>query len=394
MKKSSFILLLAVYAAFFALGMPDGAFGVAWPDMRGELSLPLEMAASLVVVHSIFYSVTAGMEGRLAAKFGLDKLCGAGLVFLLAGILGFSFSPNLWGLMASTGIMGIGMGMLDSAANAFAAKHFSARHMSWLHCFWGLGGAVSPLIMTQMIVFFSWRAGYHAVFAVQAAATVFVLITIAKGLWAVSVSKKDDERRNSVHLGGDSGHRFLQARRYQVMQWIIFLLYVAVEYSVTFWTVSVLIESRGMNIDIAGIFPAVYLGFMVAGRFVSGYFAGKFSGTVMIRTGFLVSIVGLAILVFTDNIVGIVGIALVGAGFAPVFPCLMHETSRRFDPALLPKLVGLQVAAAGAGAASSTLLMGQVLAHISLEALFPMIILLVVVTFLLNEIIELAMRRK
>jgi len=285
--------------------------------------------------------------------------------------------------------MGIGMGTLDSAANAFAAKHFSARHMSWLHCFWGLGGSVSPLIMTQMIVFFSWRAGYQAVFAVQAAAAVFVLITIAKGLWNVSASKKEETEPTQI-----SPTLFLKARRYQVVQWFIFLLYVAFEYSITFWTVSVLIESRGMNIEIAGIFPAVYLGFMVAGRFVSGYFAGKFSGTFMIRTGFLVSVVGLLILMFTNGIAGIIGIALVGAGFAPVFPCLMHETSRRFDPVLLPKLVGLQIAAAGAGAASSALLMGQLLAHISLEALFPVVILLVIVTFLLNEIIELAMRKE
>lgn len=383
MKKNSFLLMFAVYAAFFALGLPDGAFGVAWPGIRYEMGLPLERAALLTATNSIFYSLAAWQTGRLAARFRVENLNGLGILLMLAGILGFSFAPDIRWLTAAAVVLGTGMGTVDSGVNAFAAKNFSARHMSWLHCFWGLGGAISPIIVSQMMLYYDWRAGYHAVFAIQAAIGVFVLVSIAAGIWRVPEREKENSAENF------SQKKFLKARRFQVLQWLIFLLYVAFEYAVTFWTVSVLLESRGLEIDVAALYPAVYLGFMVAGRFASGYLTAYVRGSNLIRLGLAVSAAGLCVMIFTNNIAGM---ALIGLGFAPVFPCLMHETKRRFDPALLPKLVGMQVAAAGAGAALCAPVMGWILAEISLEALFPTVIALVAVTFFMNEIIEIKLK--
>jgi predicted MFS family arabinose efflux permease len=130
---------------------------------------------------------------------------------------------------------------------------------------------------------------------------------------------------------------------------------------------------------------------LMAGRFIFGYVTDRFSGSNVIRTGLLLSVSGLLILTFTNNIVGI---ALVGFGFAPVFPCLMNETKNRFNPAILSKLVGLQVAAAGAGVALSAIVMGRILNLISLEALFPTVIICVVITFCMNEFIEFKLKQR
>jgi len=85
---------------------------------------------------------------------------------------------------------------------------------------------------------------------------------------------------------------------------------------------------------------------------------------------------------------------LVGFGFGPVFPCLMHETARRYSPEATTKLVGYQVAAVGVGVGVSTFGMGRLLAGISLNALFPAVIIGMLAVVLLNEMIEYAMRRQ
>jgi predicted MFS family arabinose efflux permease len=127
----------------------------------------------------------------------------------------------------------------------------------------------------------------------------------------------------------------------------------------------------------------------MAGRFVFGFVTTRISGSHVVRYGLLVSVVGLVVLVFSSNIVGI---ALVGFGFAPVFPCLMNETKIRFKPAILSKLVGLQIAAAGMGVALSALVMGRLLQRVSFDALFPSVIFCVIIVFAMNEFIDFKLR--
>ena len=382
--KINYFALIAVYAMFLALGMPDGAFGVAWPIIRYEMGLPLEIASVLIVVHSIFYSLAGRTTGRVGSVFGTENLSAAGLGVMMLGMGTFVFAPSFLWLVIATVFLGMGMGVTDSGLNAYAASNFAAKHMNWVHGFWGMGGMVSPIIMSQMIIFHGWRMGYATILVLQFVIVGFVVVLIFKGLLATEkteAAQEDDAPRDG---------KFLTKVRYQHIQWVVFFLYIAVEYSVTFWTVSVLVEGRGLDISVAGLYPAVYLGAMMVGRLIFGYATDKFSGINVIRAGLVVAIAGLFVLAFSDNIIGM---ALIGFGFAPVFPCLMHETKRRFDPTLLMKLVGNQVAATGFGVGLSAIAIGQVLSRVSLELLFPILIGGIMATFVLNEVIEFAQRR-
>ncbi|MCL2355558.1 MAG: MFS transporter [Defluviitaleaceae bacterium] len=408
MKKSWF-LLLAAYAAFFAIGMPE-AFGVALPGIRFDMGLSRGQASAIMIVNSLSYALAASQAGRLEKFLRLKWVTGGGFFMLMAGIAGYIISPNLAGMLVSTSLLGAGASLVDAGANALVVSRFSARHMNHLHCFWAMGGAISPLIMRQMIIYYDWRTGYAAIFAVQFLILLILLISILRGLWDARQARGDSrgqeskaahsleaEQNSEAHppeaeqnsAGGEVS--FITARRFQYLQFLVFFVYVAFESSVTIWTVDVLLNSarRDVVFETAGLFPAVYLGALMAGRFIFGYITEKFSGITVIRTGFFIAGVGLVALIFTSNIIGI---ALVGFGFAPIFPCLMNETKRRFDPAMLSKLVGMQVAAAGAGAALGSLAIGQILENISLDAFFPAIIALVIAAFVLNEIIERARR--
>ena len=391
--KTTWFLLLAVYAAFFAIGMPDGAFGVALPGIRIDIGLSRGQASAIMIVHSLSYALAASQMGRIEKIIPMKWVTGGGLFMLLAGILGYSVSPGLAGFIVSTSILGAGMALVDTGANAFAIDRLSAKHMNWLHCFWAMGGMVSPLIMGQMIIYYDWRVGYVAIFAVQLVIAIILLTSILRGMWDVRQAHGDNpEQKAEATTPLETGNTFLTAHKFQYMQFFIFFVYVAFEMSVTVWTVDVLINSpwRGVDFDAARLFPAVYLGMLMTGRFVFGYVSEKFSGTFIIRVGFIIAAVGLLMLTFTSNIVWI---AFVGFGFAPIFPCLMNETKRRFDPALLSKLVGMQIAASGAGAAIGSFSIGQILEHVALDAFFPVIIALVALAFMVNEVIVRAIRR-
>jgi len=79
--------------------------------------------------------------------------------------------------------------------------------------------------------------------------------------------------------------------------------------------------------------------------------------------------------------------ALTGFGLAPLLPTLVSDSSNRFNPQILSKIVGYELAAFGAGIAVLFFITSLVLEHVSLEALFPIGLSFVVLVFLCNEIL-------
>lgn len=377
MKKNTYLVLGLVYLSFIALGLPDGAFGVAWPSIRYEMQLPLAQAGIIMIIHSIFYSLSSSQLGRIANKLKLEHIDLLGLILMGLGLFGFSTSPNFIVMATAVAVTGCGMGMVDSSLNSYIAKNFSARHMNWLHCFWGLGAAVSPIIMAQMILFADWRTGYAVLAAVQIGVAIIVLMSFVKRVW-------QQEEKAQVESPEPKKGGSLYKKRHQFLMVFVCFLYIGAEASVSFWITSVMLESRGMSHDQAALFPAVFFIMIMTGRMVAGYLADKFRDADIIRFGFALAFVGLLILMFSSNIAGIV---LIGFGYAPIFPCLVNDTSNRFSPKVLTKMVGYEVASVGAGVAIISAGMGQVLSMISLEALFPVLMVIIVIALGIYEVL-------
>ena len=74
---------------------------------------------------------------------------------------------------------------------------------------------------------------------------------------------------------------------------------------------------------------------------------------------------------------------LLGLGAAPVYPCLMHETLRRFDPTLARRIVGRQVAFASLGGAMGPAALGLLGAQLGLNAIMPVVVLVLLLLWLL-----------
>ena len=379
LAKHKYLILAVVYANFIVLGMADGAFGVAWPYVRKGMGLPLEQAGIVMIVQSFVYALTSSRLGRLSRHISLEKIDFIGTAAMALGFLGISFAPNFTVFVIMIVPVGIGTGLIDSSLNSLMVKSFSSRHLNWLHCFWGLGASISPILMTQMILTFTWRSGYASIAAIQGTVAFIVLFVILKGVFK-RVRKNQEEA-----LQASLDRQYLTKKRHIFIAVASFFLYTGAEHSIGFWISSILLESRGMPLEVVGLYPAVYFASIAGGRMAIGFFANKFSDSAIIRLGFLLAFAGIAIVFLTGSIFGM---ALTGLGFAPIFPCLIHSTSNRFGPKILTRLVGYQIAAGGAGVAILSPLVGQILARVSLEALFPIAMAVVVAGLLMNEVLE------
>jgi len=81
--------VLLAYAAFVALGMPDGLLGIAWPSMRADFGIPLDAIGMLLFASVAGYIISSFLSGALVARLGVGRLLaiscaltGAALLFL------------------------------------------------------------------------------------------------------------------------------------------------------------------------------------------------------------------------------------------------------------------------------------------------------------------------
>ena len=60
--------VLLAYAAFIALGMPDGLLGIAWPTMRVDFGVPLDAVGMLLIAAVVGYMTSSFLSGTLVGR--------------------------------------------------------------------------------------------------------------------------------------------------------------------------------------------------------------------------------------------------------------------------------------------------------------------------------------
>jgi len=390
--------LIVIYLAFISLGLPDSLLGAAWPVMRPDLGAPLESAGMLAMIVAAGTIVSSLASGKLIAKLGTGPLTLISCLMTAAALLGFSFAPSLIWFALLAIPLGLGAGAVDAALNHYVATHYEAHHMSWLHCFWGLGATGGPLLMSYFIKEHdSWRSGYTAVAMIQFGLVIVLLVTLP--LWkkiaarraenlttevAIDAANHDSAAVSEPLTGEQPAKQPLRLPGVK-MSLLAFLFYCGVETTVGLWGASFLVGARNVSAVTAAGWISLYYGGITIGRLITGFITLKVGNRALILAGQIISVIGAVLLMLPlPDVVVLVGFVLIGLGFAPVYPGLIHETPARFGRANSAKLIGYQMAVAYTGTTFIPPLFG-VLASQAGIGLFPIVTLLLVVFMLLSS---------
>lgn len=356
-------LLPVIYLGFISIGLPDGAFGVAWPRMHRDLGVRVELAGTMLVFVTLLSAASSLASGTLLGRFGTGRVVFASCLLTAAAQWIISQAQGLGWLVTAAIPLGLGAGAVDAGLNGHVARHYSGRHMNWLHASWGLGATGGPLLVSWAITHHgSWRPGYLVAAAFQTLLALLFLATL--GAW----------RRPGTSPGASAspGLRFGPAPANSaagLLSVAAFGLYVASETTLGLWAGSVLVVSRGLSQETAGASVAAYFGAISAGRVLVGFVADRWGNRLLIRSGLLLALAGTLLLACShQGSLAFVALALAGLGLAPVYPSLMHETPRRFTALDAPVVIGRQTSAAYLGAAVISPAVGAVARWTSLES--------------------------
>lgn len=375
------ILLIVIYLAFISLGLPDGVFGVAWPNMRIDFGMPLAAAGIITILLLSCSAFSSFISGKVLKRFGTGKVTFISCAMTGLALLGYSKAPSFAWLVLLAIPLGLGQGAVDSGLNNYVANNYSSRHMSWLHCFWGLGATLGPFIMTKTLsADKSWRYGYSTISAIQIFLAFILLISLK--LWKTEKNNSIEEETTKEKVSKKSTLKTLAPWAAVLM----FFIYSGTEFSVGLWANSLLVESRNIPKQIAGLWISYYYGSLMIGRFITGIIVNKLGNRNLIRIGLSIGILGvfLVYLPFSSTIT-MLGLMLLGFGFAPIYPCMMHETPKRFDEETSNALIGYQVGAACLGGSAISAGLGLIFSAASLEFLVPALAVFLISMILISE---------
>lgn len=363
------LLLAIIYLAFISLGLPDSLVGAGWPVMHQDLGVPVAFAGIVTMIIAIGTIISSLASERLTLRFGAGVVTVISVGMTAAALLGFSTSSAFWMLCLWAIPYGLGAGAVDAALNNYVALHYAARHMNWLHSFWGVGASISPFVMGYAIsTGGGWSSAYLAIGVVQAVLTLGLLLSIP--LWGKVDRERTRAREVQTHepdadapaQKGSAPVPLKTALRVPgvVLILLAFCAYCSLESTALVWSASYMVAERGAPPALAAMLGALFILGLTAGRFLAGFFADRIGDRALIRGGFVAIGVGAVLLVLPlpTDVVGFVGLVIIGLGSAPVYPAIIHSTPANFGRRNSQAIIGIQMAAAYVGSTLAPPLFG------------------------------------
>ena len=371
------LLLPVIYLAFISLGLPDSLLGTAWPLMYRQFDVPVSWAGAVSMTICVGTVVSSLQSDRLTLRWGAGRVTAVSVALTAAGLLGFSFCRSYWLLFLWALPYGLGAGSVDAALNNYVALHYASRHMSWLHCMWGVGASIGPILMGHALSGgYGWPAGYRIIGGIQACIALVVALSLP--LWKTrSPAGGPDSSRKAMSLG--------QILRIPGAKSILsaFFCYCGAEQTTFLWTASYMVLHRNMGAEQAAGVAALFYAGMTLGRLISGFLTLRLSDPQMIHLGTGIAGVGLLLILLPlPSLLCQAGFFLLGLGFGPVYPCIIHSTPELFGEENSQAVIGVQMASAYSGSCLMPPVFG-VLAQRVTPALFPFFLAVLILGMIL-----------
>ena len=343
-----FTLLLAlIYICFISLGLPDSLLGSAWPILHQDIGVPVSYAGIVSMIITLGTVLSSLMSDRLVRRLGTAYITALSIGLTAISLFGFSLSSAYWMLLLWAIPYGLGAGAVDAVLNNYVALHYKAQHMSWLHCFWGVGASISPYIMSfALLRLDSWNKGYLIVAIIQIILSVIVFLNIP--LW-----KKCAD--NDYEIGDRKQTKSPSIKEIITMNGALtclfsFFSYCGLELTTSLWASSYLVQTKGINEEIASAFASFFFLGITVGRGIGGFLAMKINDTKLIRLGLCIVALGIILIMIpTSSVLYLIGFVIIGLGCAPIYPCIIHMTPMIFGKEVSQSMIGFQMAFAYIG---------------------------------------------
>lgn len=377
--KKDRLLIGIAYAQLLVIGLFAAMLGVAWPSMRADFNLPLDALGVLLSANMVSHLVVSFAAGRLIAALGPGRFLLVSSLTAMVGVFAYGLVPSWGWLVVASMVAGAGTGAADAGLNVYFALNFSARLVNWLHVNFGLGATIGPVLMTALLTRrLSWQTGYLAVGGLFAALALCFWLTRRR--WQLPAGDVTAAAAPTTPL-----RQTLRLRR----AWfsiVLFFVYTGIETTAGQWSFTLFTEGRGVEAVNAGIWLSIYWAGLGVGRLLFGFVADRWGAARLLLVCMVAALISSLLIALAGwPLLSLLGLALMGASLAPIFPTLIAMTPQWLGRAHAANAIGFQVSAASLGYAVLPGIAGILAARFSLETIGPFLIVNTVIMIWLYQ---------
>jgi MFS transporter, FHS family, glucose/mannose:H+ symporter len=347
--SSAKALTIAAHAAFVPIGVITVLLSPLLPTLSARWSLSYSQAGQLFAAQFLSSTVAVLLSGSLVARWGFRFAIKVGLLVMAVSVAALLTGSRLVGIACIAGY-GAGLGLAVPAANLLVAEVNPSRRSAALN-----------------LLNFSWSAGAVACpFLVAAAAknqhipTLLVLVAGFSLLVAVAIAAMPAsilEPSVSRLAPGDNAATHWRHQSLLILA-TLFFIYVGVENGFGGWVASYANSLGSMSSTVAVMTPSFFYSALMLGRWLAPLLLRRIEETRVAQGCLLVACAGMAGLVASHSMFGVMGSASVaGLGLSAVYPITISLLSREFGQSA-SRFGSLMFTCANLGGASLPWLVG------------------------------------
>ncbi len=305
------------YHSFLTLGAITTYISAVMPLIKQALSLSYSQVGIIFAAKSTGFLIGALLSGVLVDRIGTKKPLLLSFIALPTGILLFSLSKGVFGLIAGNFLIGIGASFIEVAIPPIstALEGKSGKLLNLIHAFFALGAMISPLIASLLI---SKNLHYSAFLFVIAGYTCIPFYFSTR--LTIHIPKKSKKTTGQTEPDNISLMK-------NIPFWIIItaiFFYVGSELGISSWASSYAADYRKYGMEVSSLLPSIFWIGLLAGRFVSSGLVDKIGQLkwLLIITGIGMPITFIAQLPPDSFPILALFICLSGLIHASIFPTL------------------------------------------------------------------------
>ena len=152
---------------------------------------------------------------------------------------------------------------------------------------------------------------------------------------------------------------------------LAFFAYCSMENTAMIWSATFLVEARGFSESLAAVSAGVLFWGMTAGRLFSGFISDRLGDRKMLAIGETASLIAILLIAFIPGKLSVAALFLLGFGFGPIYPSMIHQTPEYFGVERSSEIMGLEMASAYVGSMFMPPVFGLIGRRISMDV-FPL----------------------
>lgn len=273
-RKIAFPILIALSVSHCLNDLLQSVISAVYPLFKEDLSLSFAQIGLITLVYQMSASVFQPLTGFVFDKRPVAWSLPIGMTFSLVGMVSLAFATNVYWLMASVFVVGIGSSVLHPEASRITFLASGGKRglaQSLFQVGGNLGGSLGPLLVALLVAPFGRQ--YIAWFAVFALVAIWVMMPICR--WYRSYL---NHLKRHPMLAKVETKRPLSAKMTAfavgVLMVLIFSKYVYMA-SLTSYYTFYLIHKFGVTIQQSQIFLFVFLVATAAGTLTGGPIGDK-----------------------------------------------------------------------------------------------------------------------